>query len=316
MNVIKRSYKRGYLKVSKIHSLYYELYGNPKGKPVLFLHGGPGGGFSERDKRFFNPRVYKLILFDQRGSGRSKPFASLKENTTFDLVEDIKKLLTFLKIKKTFLFGGSWGSTLALVYAIKYPKTVSGMLLRGIFLCSKNDIKHYFGGDIKNFFPEVWERFVSNVPKQYRNEKGIPSYYLKMMNSKDKKVKEKYTFEWAFYEMSILKLKTKEEKILKLMKEFSYKSLAPLEAYYLKNNCFIHNNYILNNCNKISSIPVSIIHGRYDFVCPAINAFNLHSRLKNSKLYIVCAGHSSSEREIEKKLISEMKRFSKIIHYN
>ena len=308
-----RPYKKGYFKVSKIHSLYYELYGNPKGKLVLFLHGGPGGGFSERDKRFFNPKKYNLILFDQRGSGRSKPFASLEENTTFDLVEDIRKLLEFFKIKKIFLFGGSWGSTLALVYAIKYPKTVSGMLLRGIFLCSKEDKKHYFGGGIKNFFPDIWERFISNVPKKYRNENNIPSYYLKMMNSKNKKIKEKYTFEWAYYEMSILKLKTKEGKILKLMKEGSYKSLAPLEAYYLKNNCFISNNYILNNCDKISNIPISIIHGRYDFVCPAINAFKLHSKLKNSKLYIVCAGHSSSEKEIEKRLISEMNRFYKII---
>lgn len=305
----KRSYKRGYLKVSKIHRLYYELCGNPKGKPVLFLHGGPGAGFSERDKRFFNPKTYNVILFDQRGSGRSRPFASLKENTTFDLVEDIKKLLEFLKIKKVFIFGGSWGSTLALVYAIKYPKTVSGMLLRGIFLSSKDDINHYAKGGIKNFFPDVWSRFINLVPKKYRNDPV--SYYLEQMTSKNKKIREKYAFEWAYYEMSILKLDTNHKEILKGLKQFSYKSLAPLEAYYIKNNCFLPNDYILNNCYKISKLPISIVHGRYDFVCPVTNAYQLHKKLKNSRLYIVCAGHSSSEREINKRLISEMKKFSK-----
>jgi len=306
-----KSYKNGYLKVSDGYKIYYELYGNPRGKPVIFVHGGPGGGFSEEDKRFFNPKIFNVILFDQRGSGKSKPFASLKANTTAKLVQDMKKLLEFLGIKKIFLFGGSWGSTLSLVYAIKHPETISGILLRGIFLGTDKEIRYSYNGGVKRFFPEIWERFISNVPGKYR--KNPVSYYLKKMKSKNPKVKEKYTFEWAYYEMSLLKLKSNQEEIKRELKRYSYKSLAPIEAHYFKNHCFLPDNYILKNAYKLSKIPISIIQGRYDFVCPPINAYKLHKKLKNSKLHFVFAGHSSSEKEIEKKLISEMNRFSKII---
>jgi len=305
-------YKKGYLTVSDRHKLYYELCGNPKGIPVLFLHGGPGGGFYPKHRRYFNPKLYKIILFDQRGSGKSKPFASIKNNTTSKLVQDIRKILKSFKVKKVFLFGGSWGSTLALVYAIKYPKTVSGILLRGIFLCREKDDKHYLENP-KNKSKQLL-RLRSIVPEKYR--KNLLEYYHKQMHSKNNKVKEKFTFftfEWARYEVSISRMKITNKQVLKSLKKFSYKSLSPLEVHYLKNKCFLPKNYILKNLNKISKIPISIIHGKYDLICPPEAAVTLHNKLKNSKLFLVRAGHSGSEKEIEKKLVSEMDRFAKTL---
>ena len=305
-----KPYKKGYLKVSDGHKLYYELCGNAKGKPVLVLHGGPGAGINAKMRCYFNPKVWNIILFDQRGAGKSKPFASTKANTTQKLVQDIDILLKVLKIKKVFLFGGSWGSTLALVYAIRNPEKIAGMLLRGIFLASKEEIDYFYKGGVKNHFPDAWERFVKIVPKKYQN--NIINYYFKQMNSENNKIKNKFTYEWAYYEMSLLKIKSDKKQIEKMMKEYNYKSLSMLEAYYMRNNCFLPNNYILNNINKIAKIPVSIVHGRYDIVCPVINAFKLHKKLKNSVLNVVLAGHAASEPEIIDKLVSEMQRFSKL----
>lgn len=305
------TYKKGYLPVSDGYKLYYELFGNPKGIPVLFVHGGPGAGFTDRNKRFFDPKIFNVIFFDQRGSGRSKPFASLKNNTTPKLVQDIRKLLKFLKIKKVFLFGGSWGSTLSLVYAIKYPKTVLGMLLYGIYFASKESIKHYVGGGVRNIAPDKWKRFISHVPKKYR--KKPVHYYLKQMKSKNPKIREKYAFEYSYYEVSISQLKISHNEIVDSLKEWSYKSLAPLEAHYFTNNSFIPDNYILKNAHKLSKIPVVLVHGRYDLISPALHAYKLHKKIKNSKLYFTCAGHVSSEKENNRKLISEMKKFGKLL---
>lgn len=301
-------YKKGYLPVSDGYRLYYECCGNPAGKPVLFIHGGPGSGFSENDKRFFDLSSINLILYDQRGAGRSEPFACLENNTTQQLVGDISRLLDFLHLEKVFLFGGSWGSTLALIYAIQNPDRVTGMLLRGIFLANKADIEHYIGGGVKNFFPEAWERFVSLVPES--EQKNIAPYYLQMMQSRNSEIREKYTYEWARYEMSIFKLDITEMDIQNSLKEVSYRSLSPLEAHYIAGNCFISENYIIHNAHKISHIPTSIIHGRYDFICPPVNAVILHRTIDKSRLSIVTAGHSSSERAIERNLKSEMKRLA------
>lgn len=300
-------YKKGYLKVSSIHKLYYELYGNPKGKPFVVLHGGPGGGSEPKMRKLFDLKKVNLVLFDQRGSGKSRPFADIQENTTWDLVEDIKKLLDFLKIKKAVFVGGSWGSTLALVYSIKYPKTVSGLILRGIFLGNTGDIDYLFGGELKTHFPDIWERFMGNVPKD--KQRDIIGYYFKQMHSKNKKTSKKYLYEWARYEFSVLTLKPKTEK--QMFKKFKYKAFSTIEAYYMKNNCFLSKNYIIKNLHKIRGIKMSIIHGRYDFVCPPEGAYILHKNHEKSKLFFVVAGHSSSEIEIKKKLKTEIKRFSR-----
>ncbi|MEW6294977.1 MAG: prolyl aminopeptidase [Candidatus Diapherotrites archaeon] len=299
-------YRKGYVKVSDGHRLYFELLGNPCGRPVLFLHGGPGAGFSKKDRKFFNKKKLKVIFFDQRGAGKSKPFASLKGNTTFKLVEDIKKLLTYLNIDKVFLFGGSWGSTLALLFAIKYPEKVTGMLLRGIFLASSKDINYIFNGPVKDIFPEARERFLDLVPKKYK--KNYVKYYFNQMKSPVHKIREKFAFEWTYYENSILQLKTTNTKIKRKLRRWNYRACALVEAYYTLNNFFLKENYILKNVNRISHIKTVIIHGRYDMVCSPLSAYLLHKKIKNSKLYFVTAGHYSGEKEIKSKIISEMKK--------
>jgi len=307
----KRIIKKGYLKVTDGHKLYYEVYGNPKGIPVLYLHGGPGAGFSDKDKLYFNPKVYKVILFDQRGSGRSKPFASLKGNTTHRLVEDINQLLKLTGINKVFLFGGSWGSTLALIYAVKNPQKISGMLVRGIYLATYREKKYFEMGGVKPFFPDVWKRFISLVPQKYR--KNPSAYYLRQMKSKDKKKSDKYAFEWFYYEASLCKIGIKHEEIMAYKKTFNYKALSPIECSYLSKDCYIPENYILKNIGKLKNLPVSIVQGRFDMICPPESAFKLHAKLPKSKLHILPAGHISHEKSIHRKLTGEMKKFEKIL---
>lgn len=300
-----QSYQTAYVDVSDGYKLYYELYGNPKGIPVLFLHGGPGAGFGDKDKQFFDKEKYNVIFFDQRGASRSKPFGSIKNNTTQDLVEDINKILDYLNFDKVYIFGGSWGSTLALVYAIHHPKRVSGLILRGIWLANKYGLEHYIGGGIKEFFPDVWDRFIKLV----KEGENPVDYYLEKMLSQDKKTSDKFAYEWAYYEMSfytINKISNTEE----VLKTFSHKSLAILEAHYIKNRCFIPEDYIINNTDKIKDIKTSIVQGRYDFICPPIQAFRLQSKLNNSKLNIVNSGHSAGDEETKKALIAELKRIT------
>jgi len=299
------SYKKGFLNVGEGHNLYFELYGNPKGIPVVFLHGGPGAGFSDKDKTFFDKRRYNVLFFDQRGSSRSKPFGSIEYNTTKDIVSDINKLLDFVGFDKTYVFGGSWGSTLALVYAIHNSKRVLGLILRGIWLANKYAINHYIGGGIKEYFPDVWERFSKLVK---RGE--IPAeYYLKKMLSADKEISDKYAYEWAYYEMSFYTIR-KIEHIEETLSTFSYKSMAIMEAHFIANNCFLEDNFILKNVDKIKDIKTTIVHGRFDFICTPIQAFQLHDALKNSKLNIMNAGHSGYDPENFKVLKSELKRIT------
>ena len=299
------SYEIGYIDVTDGHSLYFELYGNPKGIPVLFLHGGPGAGFSDKDKKFFNKRIYNVIFFDQRGSSRSKPFGSIENNTTQDLVSDINKVLDYLGFDRIFIFGGSWGSSLALVYAIHHPERVIGLILRGIWLANKYGLDHYIKGGIKDFFPDVWDRFAKLVPE---GEDPV-HYYLDKMLSDDEKVSERYAYEWAYYEMSFYTI-NKIADPAEAIKTFSYKSLAILEAYYIKNNCFLPEDFIMNNISRIAHIKTSIVHGRYDFICPPSQAFRLHAGLKKSSLNITNAGHSSSDMENKKTLVTELRRIT------
>ncbi len=302
-------YKKGFLPVGDGHSLYYEFYGNPKGIPVLFVHGGPGGGFTNKHKRFFDKKKHNVILFEQRGSGRSTPHCGLKANTTQKLVEDINKLLKFAGVKRVILFGGSWGSTLALCYAIKYPETVSAMVLRGIFLATKKEIKNYYGGGTKTHYPEYWERFIAMVPANKRS--NAISYYLDQMLSKDKKTSQKYRFEWKLYESALSKLHFTKKDYERIESEW-IDSIAILEAYYMKHNCFLADNYILKNANKIAHIPTAIVQGRYDFVCPPENAYKLFKKLKNVKLHWAIAGHLSSEKAIANKLTAELNKMADI----
>jgi len=298
-----KNYKKGFLDVGNSHSIYYELSGNPDGKPVLFLHGGPGVGFFYQDKQFFNPNIFNIITFDQRGAGRSKPFGSLENNNTTLLVNDIKKLLTMLDIDRIFLFGGSWGSTLSLVYAIRNPKMVAAMVLRGIYLGSKEEEKYMFY-DARHVFPEVWEEMIRLVPKNHRER--ILEYFYEMVLSKDTRIRSRYARAWETYETSISKLKYSKHEVNIFLKMIKYEASARIELHYLANQCFIPKDYILRNVKKLKVIPVSIVHGRYDHVTSPFSAYTLHKKLPDSSLNYTIAGHSAYDTDTRRRLVKEM----------
>ncbi|MDU4652237.1 prolyl aminopeptidase [Sneathia sanguinegens] len=292
-------YNKGYLKVSKLHSIYYEECGNKNGIPIVFVHGGPGCGSGEIARQFFNKEKYRIIIFDQRGSGRSKPFVELRENTTFDLVEDMEKLRKTLKIDKWILFGGSWGTTLSLVYAINHPENVSGLILRGIFLARKEDVDWLYCGGAGQFFPEEFEKYISILSEE--EKKDIIASYMKYLSSDDMKIVSKYAKFWNDWESSCVRLYPM--KLADEVTEYDI-AVARLECHYFYNNSFIKENYILDNIDKIKNIKTLICHGRYDVDCRPSGAYQLAKHMNNCKLIFVDAsGHSSFEPGIAKQLI-------------
>lgn len=297
---LKTQTQSGFLKVSKIHSLYYEVCGNPEGEAILFLHGGPGGGFSDSDKRFFNFDKQRVIFFDQRGASKSTPYGCIEENTTQHLVDDINKLLDYLKIEKVLLFGGSWGATLGLVYAIQHPLKVKGLLLRGVFIANESSIAHYLEGGIQKEFPDIWKRFSENVPND--TTQSIGDYYWDKIINGTPREKRFFAYEWAFYEISIYKKGITKVEVESLLQRIPYESLAIMETHYLRNKCFLEENYILSNSNKIKHIPVKIVHGKEDAICPVQYAVELNELLESSELFVVEGGHSDCEPEIDSKL--------------
>ncbi len=303
-------YQTGFLKVSDIHEIYYQLGGTPEGKPVIFLHGGPGGGCTPNYFRFFNPEKFHIILHDQRGCGLSKPNSELKGNTTQHLVQDIEKLRNHLKLGKVILFGGSWGSTLALAYAETYPENVAGMVLRGIFTSTSEEIDYFYHGGAGAFFPDAYEKLVKLLP--HPEKKNYPAQLLEKLVSKDPAVREKYAAAWTAYELKLAFLDMPEqrlERILTFIKPKIY-AFALLESHYMANNCFLEEDQLLKNAGKLRGIPLIMVNGRYDAICPPKNAFRLHRLLPGSKLVITGkAGHSASEPETEKQLVEAVKTF-------
>jgi proline iminopeptidase len=304
-----KPYDKGYVTVSDGHRLYYERCGNRKGIPAVFLHGGPGTGFVEKHKALFDFRRFNVLFFDQRGAGRSRPYGSTRANTTWDLVKDITVLLNRFGIARAVIYGGSWGSTLALVYAITHPERVAGLVLRGIFLSNAAGMKYYLGGGVANFAPEAWERFLAQVPRKERRD--IAGFYRRQMASRDRKVRRHFCYEWSRYEMSIVALKVDESKLDDMMKEYSYESLGILESHYITRNCFLPPNFILKHARKLASMPVAIVHGRYDLICRPIDAWQLHRRIPGSRLHFVVGGHAASEPAVKRMLRRELVRVSK-----
>ena len=294
------SYNEGYLEVSGGHSIYYEEYGNPKGKPVLFLHGGPGAGFSNSHKSFFDPKIFRVIFFDQRGSGKSIPYAEIKNNTTDLLLSDIEALRSFLNIDRWLLFGGSWGSTLALIYGIKFPEKCTGFILRGIFLGSKSEV-NWFLYEIKRFFPEAYNKFISHVPLSERG--NILNWFYDQLNSQDRSTNLKAASVWAEYENSCSTLEFVERPI----SGENALAISKIETHYFVNDCFIDKDFILNNIDKIRHLPAIIIQGRHDVICPPFNAINLSKNWEVSEIQIVDnAGHSAFESDISRKIINAL----------
>jgi proline iminopeptidase len=305
-------YKTDYLKVSDIHELYYELCGNPEGIPVFVLHGGPGSGSSPFMRRFFNPEKYLIVLHDQRGAGKSKPYADIRDNTTQHLVEDIEQLRNHLGLDNVILFGGSWGTTLGLAYAEAYPAHVSGLVLRGVFTAMQEEIDHFYHGGVRKFFPEIYGDFLSELPQP--DEKPLPPHLLDLIQSNSTEERDKFSLLWAMYEVRICALDMSEQQVKDIRKYFkedhSPYAFALLENYYMTYNCFLEEGQLLRDTDKIQHIPAVIVNGRYDMVCPPVTAYRLHKRLPKSKLIIAeSAGHWMGEAPIQQALLQAMRDF-------
>ncbi len=291
------------LKVSNLHTIFVEESGNPDGKPVIFLHGGPGGGSEPIYRQYFNPEKWRIIIFDQRGCGKSIPHAELEQNTTWDLIDDIEKIRKKLNIDNWAVFGGSWGSTLALSYAIKNPNYCNNLILRGIFMLRKKELEWFYQNGCSFIYPDAWEKYLDPIPESERSNL-IQSYYKKL-TSNDMNERIKAAKAWSIWEASTSKLIQSTSALHAFEDEKVAEAFARIECHYFINKGFFENDsWILDNIYKIKEIPTYIVQGRYDVVCPMKSAWDLHREFPEAKFEIIQdAGHSMLELGIQKKLI-------------
>ena len=300
------------LPVSDLHTIYVEESGNKNGKPVIFLHGGPGGGVDPKYRRYFDPKKWRIIMFDQRGCGKSTPFAELEENTTWDLVSDIEKIRKHLSIDKWVVFGGSWGSTLSLAYSQTHPDSCKGLILRGIFLVRKKELDWFYQEGANNIFPDRWESFLEPIPVEKRD--NLMQAYYEILTGEDHSKKIEAAKAWSTWEGSTVKLLEDENFISDFSDDKFAEAFARIECHYFMNNCwFDSDNHLIENMHKIRHIPGVIIHGRYDIVCPVIQAWDLHKAWPEADLHIIPdAGHSIFEDGIKNKILEYTDRFSNL----
>lgn len=297
------------LEVSNGHSLYVEQTGNVKGIPVLYLHGGPGAGIGKDYRRFFDPEKYHIIGFDQRGCGKSQPFGDLENNTSDALINDVFLIQQHLGIQKWVLFGGSWGSTLALLVAIRQPESVIGLILRGIFLAREQDYTWYLevSGGAAQFFPEYYQDFIAPIKIRPKDVSIVDAYY-QIFKSNNEVQKMAAVKAWCLWESRISRLHCQFDEDQLVSDVHRAISLAMLECHYIKYHCFIPEDYILQNVKKIQHLPVTIIHGRYDCVCKIEAAYSLSQQWQNSQLNIIPeSGHSAGEKMITQALCAASK---------
>ena len=298
-------YDTGHIRVSDVHELYYEQCGTPNGKPVVFLHGGPGAGLIPDYRRFFDPAAYRVILFEQRGSGRSRPHASLDDNTTWHLVADIEKIREEFGIDQWLVFGGSWGSTLSLAYAVTHPERVRGLVLRGIFLCRPKEIRWFYeeGLGASAIYPDNWEEYLTIIPEAERGD--LIGAYYRRLTSDDESTRFEAAKAWATWEGSALKLLPDQKVIDDFTEPDKAIAVARIECHYFVNNCFFEtDNYLLEHLERIRHIPAVIVHGRYDVICPVMNAWDLHRAWPEATLNIIPdAGHAATEPGITDALV-------------
>ncbi|MGB4858534.1 MAG: prolyl aminopeptidase [Dokdonella sp.] len=301
----------GMLKVSDLHTLYYEECGNPDGKPVVFLHGGPGAGCNAKARRFFDPDRYRIILFDQRGCGRSTPHAELVDNTTWHLVADIEQLRAHLSIDRWQVFGGSWGSTLALAYAQSHPERVTELVLRGIFMLRRAELEWFYQKGADAIFPDVWENYLAAIPVAEQGD--LMSAYHRRLTGDDKQARLKAAQAWSVWEGSTSFLFQDNTYISGTAQDEFALAFARIECHYFVNGGFFqHDDQLLRDVDRIRDIPAVIVQGRYDVVCPARSAWDLHRAWPEAELTIVPdAGHSALERGITHKLIEATDRFAR-----
>ena len=305
-----KPYDSGFMDVDE-HHVYYEQCGNPDGKPAVFLHGGPGGGGSEEVRRFFNPDIYRIIVFDQRGCGRSKPHGCLENNTTWDLVSDIELLRKKLDINKWLVFGGSWGSTLSLAYAQTYPDSVSELVLRGIFLLREEELKWFYQDGSSRIFPEAWQEFVDIIAEDERDD--LMGAYHRIFNSDDTAKKLAAAIAWTKWEASTISLSYSPTTVDEMSNpEFALAFALIENHYFINKGWFKTENQLIENIEIIRSIPSVIVQGRYDAVCPMKTAWELSQAWPEAEMIIAPAsGHTAFEKEITHALISATDKFGK-----
>jgi len=295
-------YQQQFLQVDERHRLYVEESGNSDGIPVVFLHGGPGANSEPYHRRYFDPKKYRIVLFDQRGCGQSTPHASLEDNTSQDLVQDIERIRAALGIKKWVVFGGSWGSTLALLYAETYPSHVLGLVLRGIFLCRDQDVQWFYQHGASELFPDEWENFIAPIPEDQRDDM-IKAYY-RQLTGDDDVAKMRAAEAWSTWEGKTACLLTNDEVVDYFSDPYVALSVARIEAHYFVNQSFMQPNQLLDNADQLKDIPGYIVHGRYDVICPVAQAWALHKVWPEAQLNIIDdAGHAVSEPGIARRLI-------------
>jgi proline iminopeptidase len=302
----------GYLKVSDLHTVHYEQVGNPRGKKALFLHGGPGGGLDPDYRRYFDPAKWHLTLFDQRGSGKSTPSAELRENTTWDLVADAERIRERLGIDKWLVFGGSWGSTLALAYAEAHPERVSGLVLRGIFLLRRKELLWFYQEGASWLFPDAWDEYLKPIPEVERGD--LMSAYYRRLTAEDPAVRREAARSWSIWEGTTSKLYVDPEYVAHYGGDEFADAFARIEAHYFVHGAFLRSDtQLLDDVPRIAHLPGVIVQGRYDVVCPAASAWALHKRWPGSKLQIVPdAGHSIKEPGILSALVQATDDFASL----
>jgi proline iminopeptidase len=305
-------YRTGKLRVSQLHTLHFEECGNPRGKPLVFLHGGPGGGIDPLYRRYFDPRKWRIVLFDQRGCGKSRPHAELRENTTWDLVADIERLRTLLGIDRWVVFGGSWGSTLSLAYAQTHSQRCKALVLRGIFLLRRSELLWFYQKGASEIFPDAWEAFLEPIPPRERGD--MMRAYYKRLTSKDRRVRLRAARAWSVWEGTTIKLRTDPALVKKHAGGRFAEAFARIEAHNFVNGGFLErDDQLLRNVSRIRKIPAVIVHGRYDVCCPMSSAWALHRAWPEAKLVIVPdSGHSMVEPGIRSALIEETARFARL----
>ncbi|HET7931700.1 MAG TPA: prolyl aminopeptidase [Rhodanobacteraceae bacterium] len=293
----------GMLSVSGLHALYYEQCGNPHGKPVVFLHGGPGAGCNAKCRRFFDPKVYRIVLFDQRGCGRSTPHAELRENTTWDLVADIERLREHLRIERWQVFGGSWGSTLALAYAETHPERVKELVLRGIFMLRDRELKWFYQRGCDMLYPDAWEKYLAAIPEVEHAD--LIGAYHRRLTASDPAVRLAAAQAWSVWEASTSFLLQNEAYIAASGGDAFALAFAGIENHYFVNRGFFeHDDQLLRNASRLHGIPGVIVQGRHDVVCPMRSAWDLHRAWPQAALEIIAdAGHSAFEPGITDALV-------------
>lgn len=295
------------LPVDELHTLYWEECGNPQGVPVLFLHGGPGGGTSPRHRRFFDPAHYRIVLFDQRGAGQSTPLGEYRNNTTPLLIEDIERIRVMLGIEQWLVFGGSWGSTLALAYGEAHPERCLGFVLRGIFLCTQAEIDWFMHG-MRWFFPEVHAQFVAPIPEEERSD--LLRAYEKRLFSDDPEAYLPAARTWSRYEGSCLFLRPDAQAVEDASSDVVSLGIGRLEAHYFLHHGFMQEDQLIRNIDRIRHLPAVIVQGRYDVVCPPATAYRLHQAWPQAKLHVVAdAGHAAVEPGIAAALVAATEQF-------